>query len=145
MGIKYPPKTWISEVSCSNQKNGSTWRSKKRSRAPVSFRIVNITEKHDIPKSIVLNSDQTSSKYASVGRATMTPKNSTRVGLAGSTKKSSITLTLTLTFDEKTLPFHINYGGKTDQWLPKVIFTAKFSTSVNEKHYNNTEEVMNCL
>ena len=101
------------------------------------FRIVNI-EKHNIPKSLVLNSDQTPSKYVTVGRTTMAPKNSTRVGLAGNTDKRSITLTLTVTLDGKMLPFQIIYGGKTGQSLPKITFSAKFSTSVNEKHYSNT-------
>ena len=45
----------------------------------------------------------------------MSPKNSTRVGLAGSTNKRSITMTLTVTLDGKILPFQIIYGGKTDQ------------------------------
>ena len=101
------------------------------------FRIINI-EKHNIPKSLVLNSDQTPSKYVTVGRTTMAPKNSTRVGLAGNTDKRSITLTLTVTLDGKMLPFQIIYGGKTGQSLPKITFSAKFSTSVNEKHYSNT-------
>ena len=39
------------------------------------FLIVNIIEKRNIPKSPVLNSDQTSSKYVTVGRTTMAPKN----------------------------------------------------------------------
>ena len=104
------------------------------------FRIVNIIEKHNIPKSLVLNSNQTPSKYVTVGRTTIAPKNSARVGLAGSTEKRNNTLTLTVTPDGKILPFQIIYGGKTDQLLPKITFPAKFSTSVNEKHYSNTEE-----
>ena len=109
------------------------------------FRIANIIEKHNIPKSLVLNSDQTPSKYVTVGRTTMAPKNSTRIGLAGSTDKCSFTLTLTVTLDGKILPFHIIYGGKTDQSLPKITFSAKFITSVNEKHYSKTEEVIKHL
>ena len=45
----------------------------------------------------------------------------------------------------KILPFQIIYGGKTDQSFPKVTFPAKFSTSVNEKHYSNTVEVIKHL
>ena len=108
-------------------------------------RIVNIIEKHNIPKSLVLNSDKIPSKYVTVGRTTMAPKNSTRVGLAGSTDKRSITLTLTVTLDEKILPFQIIYGGKTDQSLPKMTFPEKFNANVNEKHYSNTEEVIKHL
>ena len=78
------------------------------------FRIVNIIEKHNIPKSLVLNSDQTPSKDVTVGRTTMAPKNSTCAGLAGITDKRSITLPLTVTLDGKILPFQITDGGKTD-------------------------------
>ena len=109
------------------------------------FRIVNIIEKHSVTKSLVLNSDQTPSEYVTVGRTTMAPKNSTRVGLTGSTNKRRITLTLAVTLDGKILPFQIIYGGKTDQSLPKITFPAKFSTSVKEKHYSDTEEVFKYL
>ena len=81
-----------------------------------NFRIVNIIEKYKIPKSLVLNSDQTPSKYVTVGRTTMATKNSTRVALVGSTDKCSITLTLKVTLDGKILPFQpfqIIYGVKT--------------------------------
>ena len=86
------------------------------------YRIATIAEKYNIPPSLILNSDQTPSKYVTVGRTTMAPKNSNRVGLAGSDDKRSITLTLTVTLDGKILPFQIIYGGKTKQSLPKVTF-----------------------
>ena len=109
------------------------------------FRIVNIIEKHNIAKFLVLNSDQTPSKYVTVCRTIIAPKNSARVGLAGSTDKCNITVTLTVTLDGKILPFQIIYRGKTVQSLPKMTYLAKFSTSVNEKHYSNTEEVIKHL
>ena len=63
------------------------------------FRIVNIIEKYNISKFLVFNSDQTPSKYVTVGRTTMAPKSSTRVGLVGNTDKCSITLTLAVTLN----------------------------------------------
>ena len=116
---------------------------RKEARLQHHFRVVNIQEKHNIPKSIVLNKDQTPSKYVTFGRTQLAPKNSTRVGLAGSTDKRSITLALTFTLHGKILPFQMIYGGKTDQSLSKVTFPAKLS--VNEKHYNNTDEVIKHL
>ena len=120
---------------------------RKESGLQHHFRVVNIIEKQNIPKSlVVLNGDQTPPpKYVTVGRTTMAPKNLTCVGLAGSTDKCSITLTLTVTLDGKILPFQIIYGGKTDQSLLKITFPAKFSTSINEKHYSNTDEVIKHL
>ena len=91
----------------------------------------------------MLNSDQTPSKYVTVGRTTMAPKNSAHFGLAGSTNKCSITMTFTVTFNGKILPFQIIYGSNTDQ--SKITFPLKFSTSVDEKHYSNTEEVIKHL
>ena len=63
------------------------------------FRIVNIIEKYNISKFLVFNSDQTPSKYVTVGRTTMAPKSSTGVGLVGNTDKCSITLTLAVTLN----------------------------------------------
>ena len=110
-----------------------------------NFRFVNIVETHNIPKFLLLNNDQAPSKYVTVGRTAMAPKNSTYVGLAGSFDNRSITLALTVTLDEKILPFQIIYRGKTDQLLPKITFPAKFSTKVNEKHYSNTDKVIKHL
>ena len=120
-------------------------RARKEAGLQHHFLIVNIIENHNIPKSLVLNSDQKPSKYVNFGRTKMAPKNSTRVVLARSIDKRSITLTLTVTLDRKILPFQIIFGDKTDQSLPKITFPEKFNTSANEKHYSNTEEVIKHL
>ena len=93
----------------------------------------------------MLNCGQTASKYVTVGRTTMAPKNSSRVDLAERTDRRSITLTLTVTVYGKKLPFQIINGGKTDQSLTKITFPAKVSASVNEKHHSNTAEVIKHL
>ena len=93
----------------------------------------------------MLNRDETSSICVTVGRTTIASKNSTCAGLAGSPNKPTITLILTVTLDRKILPFQIIYGGKTNQSLKKITFPANFSTSVNDKHYSNTEEVIKHL
>ena len=98
-------------------------------------RIPSIVEKHKIPESLMINSDQTPSKYVQVGRFTMAPKGT----------KKNITLTLTVTMDGKALPFQAIYKGKTKQSLPKVTFTTGFSLSANTKHHSNTEEVLKHL
>ena len=59
-------------------------------------------------------------KYVTFGRFTIAPKNSTRVGLAGSTSKCSITLTLAVTLDGKILLFKINILLQiSDAFLPR--------------------------
>ena len=77
------------------------WKSSKEQEKKQDssiFRTVTIIEKHNIPKSFVLNSDQTPSKHLTLSRTKTAPKNSTRVGLAGSNNKRSITLILIVTF-----------------------------------------------
>ena len=118
---------------------------KKEAGLQHHYRIVSIVEKYGIPPSLVLNSDQTPSKYVQVGRFTMVPKNTNKVGIAGSSDKRCITLTLTVTLEGKTLPFQIIYQGKTKQSLPKVVFPEGFSLSANLKHHSNTEEVLKHL
>ena len=81
----------------------------KETRFQHHFRIVNIIEKHNIPKFHLLNSDQTPSKYVTNSSTTMA-KNATHVGLAVSANKRSITFTLTVTLDGKILPLQIIYG-----------------------------------
>ena len=80
------------------------WKSLKEQEKSIIFELLTL-EKNNIPKSLLLNSDYIPSKYVTGGRTTMAPKNSTRVGLTGSTNKRSITLTLTVTLDGKILPF----------------------------------------
>ena len=41
--------------------------------------------------------------------------------------------------------YHQNIPSKTNKSLQKITFPTKFSTSVNKKHYSNTEEVIKDL
>ena len=107
--------------------------------------ITSIVEKHKIPESLVINSDQTPSKYVQFGRFTITPKGTKKVDVAEIADKRDINLTLTVSMDGKALPFPAIYKGKTKQSLPKVTFPTGFSLSANMKHHNNTQEVLEHL
>ena len=61
--------------------------------------IVKKIEDYDIPPSLVLNVDQTPSKYIPVLNKTMVPKGSKTVPTKGSTKKRMITAAFTITID----------------------------------------------
>ena len=93
----------------------------------------------------MVNSNQTLSKYAQVGRFTIAPKGAKKVGKARIAGKQCITLTLTVTMDGKALTIHAIYSGKTKQSLPKVSFPTGFSLSTNKKHHSNTQEVLKHL
>ena len=74
--------------------------------------IVKKVEDNDIPPSLVLNLDQTPSKYIPVLNKTMTPKGSKTVPIKGSTEKMIITTTFTIILDGHFLPVQLIYGGK---------------------------------
>ena len=102
-------------------------------------------EKHNIPHSLIIDADQTPSKYTPVGRSTLADKNIKDVQISGNADKRSIIATFAETLDGSFLPFQLIYKGKTTQSLPKFDFPNGFSLSVNEKHFSNTQESIKFL
>ena len=70
---------------------------KKEAEVTFLHEIVNNVEKFQIPSSLVLNLDQTNSKYVSIGKTTMAKKGSNSVPISGLSNKSSMTPTFTIT------------------------------------------------
>ena len=118
---------------------------KKEAELTFLHRIVSTVEKYKIPNSMILNLDQTSLKYAPCSRQTLAPKNSKHVAISGTSNKKAITGTLVITLDGHCLPFQLIYGEKTTRSLLKFKVPKKFSLSVNEKHFNNTQESLKIL
>ena len=85
---------------------------KKEAGLQHHYCITSIAEKHNIPESLVINSDQTTSKHVQVGHFTMAPQSAKKVNVARIVDKRMLTLTLTVTMDGKTLPFQAAYKGK---------------------------------
>ena len=102
--------------------------------------IVNKVEKFQIPPSLILNLDQTNSKYVSMNKTTLARQGSKSVPIAGLNDKRSMTATFTITLNGTFLPMQLIYGGTTSQSWAKVEFPETFSLSANPKHYSNTEE-----
>ena len=75
----------------------------------------------------------------------MAERNVKDVSISGSADKRSITATFAEILDVSFLPFQLIYQGKTTQSLPKIDFSDGFSLSVNEKHFNNTQESIKFL
>ena len=113
---------------------------KKEAELTFLHEIVNNVEKFQIPSSLVLNLDQTNSKYVSMGKTTMAEKGSNSVPILDLSDKRIMTATFTITLHGKFLPMQLTYGGKTNQSLPKFEFPVIFSLSANPKHYSNTGE-----
>ena len=107
--------------------------------------IVNHVETHQIPHSLIINFDQTPSKYVQVSAMTMDKKSTSNVPIEDIDDKRSITATFSITFDNEFLPMQLIYKGKTSQGLPKIKFLDGFSLSANESHYSNEKESINFL
>ena len=107
-----------------------------KTRLITKNQLVNNVEKFQIPSSLVLNLDQTNSKYVSVGKTTIAEKVSNSILISSLSDKSNATFTITL--NGKFLEMQLIYGGKTNQSLLKFVFLIGFSLSDNPKHYSNT-------
>ena len=85
---------------------------KKEMAFQYHYKIVTFRDEieYNIPDSLILNSDQTPSKYVTVARTTMAPKNVKHVAIAGLGDRRAITLTLTISLYGKMLPFQAIYG-----------------------------------
>ena len=102
--------------------------------------IVSKIEKFQIPDSVIINIDQTPSKFAPASSPTLTKKNSKHVSIAGSLYKKAIMATFGVTFSNVLLPMQLIYARKTAASFPKVKFPDTVSLSANPKHFSNTEE-----
>ena len=88
---------------------------------------------HSFPDDLILNADQTPSKFASTDNITLAAKGQKRISRAGSNDKRSITLTVLESFDGKILPLQLMYKGKIQRSLPTVDFPDDFSLSCSKK------------
>ena len=108
--------------------------------------VVNTIEEQNIPPSLIINLDQTPTKFVPGSNSTLAKTGSTNVPIIGMSDKRMITATFAITLNGTFLPMQLIYGGKTKQSLPRgVRFPDSFSLSVNEKHYSNEKEVLKHL
>ena len=98
-----------------------------------------------VPDSLILNLDQTPTKFVPGSSRTQSRKGTGNVPIAGSNYIRMITATFTITFDGQFLAMQLIYGGKTSKSLPRVSFPEEFTLSVNEKHYSNESESLKLL
>ena len=70
----------------------------KEAQLLLTHDIVSKVDKYNIPDSLVINIDQTLTKYVPVSRSTLAKKNSKAVAIKGSSDKRSITATFSFTF-----------------------------------------------
>ena len=105
-------------------------------------KIVSACIEHNIPYELVIDVDQTPSKYVATDKITMAEKNSRHVSKQGAGDKRQITATFAETLAGDVLPLQLIYKGKTKRSLPSVTFPDGFLLSVNERHWRNEEETL---
>ena len=66
--------------------------------------ILSKVKRHKIPEALILNLDQTPSKYVTVAQTNLAKKNSKFVAIAGGSDKRSITASLAVSSDGAFLP-----------------------------------------
>ena len=93
---------------------------------------------NNIPLSLVLNLDRTSSKYVPAPNKTLAQKGAKTVSMKGSNDKRMITATFTITLDHKLLPMLLIYGGKMQQSLFRVMSASTSSLNGNPKQLFDT-------
>ena len=149
------PRTWVQSIY---RRMGYTRRAATTSRPPVPQRLYDecrreflndIKEKmtlYSIPPELVLNSDQTSSSYVSVGKSTMHDCGANSVPIQGLKDKRNITLTFVVSLSGEFLPMQIIYAGKSKASLPRgFIFPKGFSLSQNPQHWSNETETLKLI
>ena len=99
--------------------------------------------KYSIPDELILNIDQSPSKYVPTENVKMAETGSKHVSKKGGNDKRGITVTLSETITGKVLPFQLIYTGKTARSLPSVEFPNGFCLSYNLKHWSNEDETIN--
>ena len=98
-----------------------------------------ITDKvlqHNIPDELIINVDQTASKYVTTDNITMAAKGEKHVSPAGATDKRAITVKLCESLDGCMLPFQLIYARKMERFLPDFTFPDGFCSAFSQKHWD---------
>ena len=117
----------------------------KEAELKFHHQIANYVEKYQIPPSLIINFDQTPSKYVQISLNTMEKEGTKNVPIFGIDDKRSITAIFSITMENKFLPMQLIHKGKTSQSLPKIQFPNGFSLSANLKHYSNETKSLSSL
>ena len=101
--------------------------------------------KYNIPDELILNIDQTPSKFVPAENVTIAETGSKHVSRKSGNDKRGITVTLSETITGKILLFQLIYTGKTARSLPSVEFPNGFCSSYNPKYWSNEDETISLL
>ena len=108
-------------------------------------KIAKIVEAHQIPNCMILNLDQTPSKFVPSSNTTLVPFGTKSIPVTGLSDKRAITATFTISHDGDFLPMQLIYQGTTVKRLPRFDLPNSVSLSMNPKHFNNTAEAFKIM
>ena len=100
---------------------------------------------HNIPDELIINVDQTASKFVATDNITMAAKGEKQISRAGVTDKRAMTVTLCESLDSCMLPFQLICTGKTERSLPGFTFPDGFCLAFNQKHWSNETETIRLI
>ena len=150
MGEKLAPQNGSPPSPSYNIKTGNTRGHIERNKIAVSWWYCIKLERFSILHSLIINLEQTPTKYVPVGRTTLPKKNTKTVPIKGSSNKRTITATLAILLQGDFLPMQLTYGGKTRKCLPRFKFPEKFfwvimkhTTAMRKKPANSLKRSCN--
>ena len=114
-------------------------------RSQYLFETIDKALTYDIPDELIINVDQTPSKFVATDNVTMTAEGEKHISRAGATDKRAITVTLAETLDGEVLPFQLIYTRKTKRSLPSVKFPKGFCLAYNPNHWSNETETLRLI
>ena len=103
-------------------------------------KISNVILDHDVPSALVLNLDQTTHSYVSLGKYTFSSKGSKNVPIKGLDDKRQITATFVVSATGFFLSIQVIYRGKSKRCLPKFTFPSNFHVTFTLNHWSNLEK-----
>ena len=108
---------WVLLCAERYHKSANSRRSTKEAELKFHHQIVDYMEKYKIPPSLIINFDQTPSKYVQISSNTMERKGTKNVPISGRDNKRFITATFSIIMENRFLLMHLIYKGRTSQSL----------------------------
>ena len=106
-------------------------------KAAFLHRIKDTVNKHAIPDSMIVNFDQTGSKFVPCSEWTMAPEGSKQVEVTGLNDKREMTVVLAVSLAGELLPPQLIYAGTTNRCHTTVTFPDNWSITHSKNHWSN--------
>ena len=84
------------------------------------YQISYLVQVHNIPDVLILNADQTPSKYVTASKVTTAKQREKHIPVAGGNDKRAITLTVIQSLSCVMLPLQVIYQGESERCLPEI-------------------------